>query len=308
MVNIQALIDDAKCFETVRAMRWPDGVRCPECGSAEVTKDGRDDTQPERQRYQCHGCRKRFDDLTGTIFAGHHQPLRVWILCLYFMGLNLSNEQIAQELGIDPDDAQVMASQLREGIVQRKPEVTLSGEVECDEVYVVAGHKGHPEAVRKKGGPAAGRRLKGAPGRGTLAKEKPPIFGMIQRGGEIVIRMLADVKQKTIGPSDQADDHPGVGGLHRRVRHLRPAAGMGLHAPHRLPCGRGVRPGRRRGWLLRGARQHAGRVLVAAAVSGSVPIGGSRRSGCRCTWGSSSSCTTSGGGARRCWGRWSDFW
>ena len=27
----------------------------------------------------------------------------------------------------------------------------LSGEVECDEVYVVAGHQGHPEAVKKKG-------------------------------------------------------------------------------------------------------------------------------------------------------------
>jgi hypothetical protein len=26
-----------------------------------------------------------------------------------------------------------------------------SGEVECDEWYVVAGHKGHPEAVKKKG-------------------------------------------------------------------------------------------------------------------------------------------------------------
>jgi transposase len=42
--------------------------------------------------------------------------------------------------------------------------------------------------------------LKGAPGRGTLAKEKPPIFGMIQRGGQVVIRMLADVRQATIGP------------------------------------------------------------------------------------------------------------
>ena len=40
----------------------------------------------------------RFDDLTGTVLAGHHQPLRVWVLCLYFMGLNLSNRQIAQEL------------------------------------------------------------------------------------------------------------------------------------------------------------------------------------------------------------------
>ena len=33
-----------------------------------------------------------------------------------------------------------------------------------------------------------------------MAKEKPPIFGMIQRGGQVVIRMLADVKQATIGP------------------------------------------------------------------------------------------------------------
>ena len=38
------------------------------------------------------------------------------------------------------------------------------------------------------------------PGRGTLAKENPPVFGMIQRGGEVVIRMLENVKQATIGP------------------------------------------------------------------------------------------------------------
>jgi len=51
------------------------------CDSTEVSKQGRDDTQPERQRYLCKACDRRFDDLTGTIFAGHHQPLRVWILC-----------------------------------------------------------------------------------------------------------------------------------------------------------------------------------------------------------------------------------
>jgi hypothetical protein len=49
-----------------------------------------------------------------------------------------------------------MTTLLRDGIVQRKPEVKLRGEVECDEVYVVAGHKGHPEAVRKKGEKAGG--------------------------------------------------------------------------------------------------------------------------------------------------------
>jgi transposase-like protein len=155
LVNILGITDDAKCYEMVRHLRWPDGVRCPHCDSAHIVKQGRDDTEPQRQRYECRACGRRFDDLTDTIFAGHHQPLRVWILVLYLMGLNLSNEQVAKELDLDPDDAQRMTTLLREGIVVRKPEVKLSGAVECDEVYVVAGHKGHPEAVRKKGGPAA---------------------------------------------------------------------------------------------------------------------------------------------------------
>jgi hypothetical protein len=46
-------------------------------------------------RYECKGCGQRFDDLTGTIFAGHYQPLRTWIACLDLMGLNLSGLQIA---------------------------------------------------------------------------------------------------------------------------------------------------------------------------------------------------------------------
>jgi hypothetical protein len=29
MVNIQDLFDDAKCYQTIREMRWPDGPACP---------------------------------------------------------------------------------------------------------------------------------------------------------------------------------------------------------------------------------------------------------------------------------------
>jgi transposase-like protein len=43
-----------------------------------------------------------------------------------------------------------------------------------------------------------------------LEKEKPPIFGMIQRGGRVVIRMLADVKQATIRPLIKATIAPGT--------------------------------------------------------------------------------------------------
>ena len=46
--------------------------------------------------------------------------------------------------------------------------------------------------------------MAGAPGRGTLAKDKPPIRGLIQRGGQVVLHMLANVQQTTIQPIIQA--------------------------------------------------------------------------------------------------------
>ena len=47
-----------------------------------------------------------------------------------------------------------MTEALRGGLVAKVPPVRLEGEVEIDEVYVVAGHKGQPAAVAKRGGPA----------------------------------------------------------------------------------------------------------------------------------------------------------
>jgi transposase-like protein len=79
--------------------------------------------------------------------------------------------------------------------------VKRSGVVEFDELYLVAGHKGQPDKVKfANNRPPRKRRLKGARGRGTLANEKPPVFGMSQRSGEVVMRMLENVKQTTLAP------------------------------------------------------------------------------------------------------------
>ena len=149
MLRIQNLIDDAKCYEALRELRWPDGVLCPHCYQNDVIKRGFDETEPCRQRYFCNPCDRRFDDPTETVFSGHHQPLKTWILCLYFMGLNLPNLKIAQELSLNKDDVHEMASHLREGVQSHKALTSLQGEVECDEAYVIAGHKGHPQSVKK---------------------------------------------------------------------------------------------------------------------------------------------------------------
>src|SRR3954464_13610960 len=76
----------------------------------------------------------------------------------------------------------------------------------------VSGRGGDRRGLRGGGlqGPAGGggqkgrlgrrRRLEGAPGRGTAATDKPPVLGLIQRGGQVILRMLSDVRQRTIEP------------------------------------------------------------------------------------------------------------
>ena len=73
-----------------------------------------------------------------------------------------------------------MTTQLRHGIADCQPPVTLSGEVECDEVYVVAGHKGRPEAVKKA---RSGRLI--------------PLQQCFQQRAQIVLRQIDGVAAAT---------------------------------------------------------------------------------------------------------------
>lgn len=118
---------------------------------------------------------------------------------------------------------------------------------------MVAGHKGHPEIVRKLGRAGRRRRLRGARGRGTLAKEKPPILGLFQRSGDVAIQMLPNVQQATIRPvltsrvkpgsrliTDEYDIYNPVtawGYAHKTVNHsqgeyARDEDGDGFHEVH----------------------------------------------------------------------------
>ena len=125
--------------------------------------------------------------------------------------------------------------------------------MESDEVYLVAGHKGQPAEVAQAGRKGRRRRLKGKRGRGTLAEDKPPILGLLQRNGEVVIRMLPNVQQTTIKPvitsvvvpgsliyTDEYniyDRLPTWGYEHKTVKHsageyARDEDGDGIHEVH----------------------------------------------------------------------------
>jgi transposase len=84
--------------------------------------------------------------------------------------------------------------------------------------------------------------LKGERGRGTLAQEKPPIFGMLPRTGEVMIRMLEDVQQVTIGPLIKQSIAEGSVVYTDEHDIYKPAVRMGVHASHGVSCRGGIRP------------------------------------------------------------------
>ena len=102
----------------------------------------------------------------------------------------------------------------------------------------MAGHKGQPEKVAEAGRKPRCRGLKGARGRGTPATEKPPVLGMIQRTGEVVIRMLDNVQQATIKPLVLQTIVPGTPNLYRRIHYIIAAWRLGwLTTQDRQPFG-----------------------------------------------------------------------
>jgi transposase-like protein len=120
IISIKHLVSEAQGYETIRQPRWQEGVFCPHGDSQETLRRGFDGPERHLRRSECQACGRRFDDLTGTALSGHHQPLSTWRLGLYFMGRNLSNAQIAQELDLNKDDVQAMAEGRREGLSKKK--------------------------------------------------------------------------------------------------------------------------------------------------------------------------------------------
>ncbi len=129
MITITSLLNESQCYDKIRELRWPSGIICPHCQSEKIIKKGHHSQQVARQRYQCKACQKRFDDVTGTVLAGHHQPVTVWVLCLYLMGLNLSNSQIAEELDLNQSDTHQMCMILRSMVDKKKTRQPCRGKL-----------------------------------------------------------------------------------------------------------------------------------------------------------------------------------
>ena len=91
------------CQFYLHTLRWKDRpLQCPRCQSLNVGPWGAYHAQPGLKRYRCkeQGCKRTFNDLTGTLLDGSKRSVMHWILATFLLCLSCSSRRIARELGV----------------------------------------------------------------------------------------------------------------------------------------------------------------------------------------------------------------
>jgi len=187
---LEVVSSEEACAAFLRGVRWLDGIICPTCGSKSVIKWCR---YRGCWRYMCKHCQKTFNDKTGTIFEYSKMGVREWLYISRELEKNKSINRISKDLGRRYKHVMKAAHKVMKRVEARKLLERLSGVVEADEMYVSAGKKGTRCLSRKPR--KRGLKLRS---RGTRGKDKPPIMGVLERGGKAVLKVARDVSKKTV--------------------------------------------------------------------------------------------------------------
>jgi len=200
------------------SIRWPDGVRCPQCGSEKVSY------LANQRRWQCHTKhpRRQFSAKVGTIFEDSALPLEQWMVAVWLevnAKNSISSYELHRALGVTQKTAWFMLHRVRLAL-QNGSLVKFGGPggpaVEVDETYI----GGLARNMHKN------RRDKVITSTGGV--DKTPVMGLLERhsGGKCSqvrtkvlenrrSRSLHEVIHKNIEPGSQVftDEHHGYAGL-----------------------------------------------------------------------------------------------
>ena len=125
--------DDRAAEDWFIQRRWPDGVQCPGCGSASVSKRPTRKPQP----FRCRECRFDFSVKTGTVMHSSNLPLRKWAKALYYaLGdpKGISAMHLSVVLKVQHGTALHLLHRVRKALEEGQP--VFSDIVQCDETYV----------------------------------------------------------------------------------------------------------------------------------------------------------------------------
>lgn len=173
--------DEESCIRYFEKMRWGDKVISPYDATSKVYKCS-------NGKYKCKNTGRYFDVKTGTTFAKTKMPMKVWfsvmmLLLTYKRGV--SSCQVASILKIKQRTAWGMMKKVRQ-YMSMENNHKLSGEVEIDETFV--GGKNGNRHKDKKVEKCQGRSY----------KDKTPVFGILERGGKIIAKVVPNIYGDTL--------------------------------------------------------------------------------------------------------------
>jgi transposase-like protein len=135
----QFVINEDYAMKIFWSVRWADGVYCPKCKSFEhIVKRG---VRGKANRYSCTSCGNNFNDFSNTPFA-YAKISFGKILYILLHIESKSMKRLAKELKLHRTTDQRYHKRIRDYLLENNVDPTFNGEIEMDELYVIAGEKG----------------------------------------------------------------------------------------------------------------------------------------------------------------------
>ena len=123
------------------ALQEKQKCNCPYCNSANIVKNG----SKIIQMYKCKDCKRKFNDLTDTVFAGTHlkyEQIEIFLKCFED---KISIRKTAERMEVNKNTVYLLRQKIINSLKEMRKEIQLSGDIESDEIYRSINLKGTPK-------------------------------------------------------------------------------------------------------------------------------------------------------------------
>lgn len=177
--------DDA-CLDKLFQVRFS-GLVCPKCENDKPFARVKN-----RRAYQCTTCAFHIYPTQGTVFQKTTTPLTSWFYAIFLQTTTrngVAAKELERQLNVCYKTALRMSHQIKILMADKNTE-PLSGIVEMDETFIGGKvpnkHKWERDELYE--------------GKSTGQKHKQPVFGMLQRGGRIMVVKVSNAKGEILKP------------------------------------------------------------------------------------------------------------